>query len=73
MRRMIVIGALLLGACGDNKQAPRDAGIEDAPADADPAALVPCLDRPGDLARPPVDQLPCELLPPDFTLTRGAR
>lgn len=28
--------------------------------------LVPCLDRPDELSRPPAGQLPCDLLPPDF-------
>jgi hypothetical protein len=28
--------------------------------------LEPCLDRPNVLPRPPVSQLPCDLLPPGF-------
>jgi hypothetical protein len=28
--------------------------------------LVPCLDRPNELDRPPSGQLPCDLLPPGF-------
>jgi hypothetical protein len=28
--------------------------------------LKPCLDRPGELQRPPSGGLPCDLLPPDF-------
>jgi len=27
-----------------------------------------CLDQPGELARPPEGQLPCELIPPDLSL-----
>jgi hypothetical protein len=68
LRTIILIAAL--GACGDNLKAPRDAGGDAAPvdasADAAPQALGPCLDRPTDLARPPANQLPCELLPPGF-------
>jgi hypothetical protein len=29
--------------------------------------LVPCLDRPTELERPPNGELPCDLLPPGFT------
>jgi hypothetical protein len=29
--------------------------------------LVPCLDRPDQLERPPTNELPCDLLPPGFT------
>jgi len=29
--------------------------------------ILPCLDRPTDLPRPPVGRLPCELLPPGFS------
>jgi hypothetical protein len=29
--------------------------------------LVPCLDRPDQLERPPTTELPCDLLPPGFT------
>lgn len=31
-----------------------------------PTTLKPCLDRPGELQRPPNGSLPCDLLPPDF-------
>lgn len=51
--------------------APSDAGAENggessAEAGATGARLVPCLDRPGELQRPPNGSLPCDLLPPDF-------
>jgi len=75
MTRVILVAALLFGACGDNLPGvSRDAGPdEDAPADAAPdaapQALGPCLDQPTDLLRPPAGQLPCELLPPGFTAT----
>lgn len=29
-------------------------------------ALTACLDRPGELDRPPTGKLPCDLLPPGF-------
>ena len=72
------IAAALGGACGRSKPvAPRDggsggtdggpgvdAGIEvAAPTDG---KLAPCLERPGELPRPPSGGLPCELIPPDF-------
>jgi hypothetical protein len=71
MRRLIVLAALLVGACGDNTDgATGDAGVHDAPVDADPQALAPCLDTPTQLARPPEGVLPCDLLPPDFAANR---
>lgn len=57
--------AWLAAACGDNREAPRDA----AP-DAGDEALAPCLERPTDLPRPPTGALPCELLPPGFAPPR---
>ena len=61
--RYLIIAALFAAACGDNKDAPKDAG-----ADASDAAIPVggCLDQPTDLPRPPSGQLPCELLPPGF-------
>lgn len=41
-----------------------DAGAADAGA-AD-GGLIPCLDTPGSLPRPPENRLPCDLLPPGF-------
>lgn len=41
-----------------------DAGI-DSGAPLPP--LVPCLERPTDLPRPPSGELPCDLLPPGFS------
>jgi len=41
--------------------APIDAG---SGADAGLPRLIACLDRPIDLPLPPLDQLPCELVPP---------
>jgi len=71
MTRVILCAALLFAACGDNLPGvSRDAGPhDDAPADAEPQAVGPCLDQPTDLLRPPAGQLPCELLPPGFTAT----
>jgi hypothetical protein len=63
------LGLALAGACGKSKPvglvdgggggSGGDGGL---PTDG---ALAPCLDQPG-LQRPPVGQLPCELLPPNF-------
>jgi hypothetical protein len=67
--------AIALAACGDNGKPPVsedaaplpiDAAV-DAPIDAPPGAIGPCLERPTDLSRPPTGALPCELLPPGFT------
>lgn len=69
--RLAAIAAL--AACGDNTRGNPmrdDAGVTDAAADVDASVqeLRPCLDRPpGDLARPPTGQLPCDLVPPGFT------
>jgi hypothetical protein len=53
------------GATGGTGGGPApDAGMEvAAPADGN---LAPCLERPGELPRPPSGGLPCELIPPDF-------
>lgn len=46
-----------------------DAGMPDAAApDAGPQTLSSCLDRPGELPRPPARGLGCDLLPPGKTL-----
>jgi len=71
MRRLILLAALLVGACGDDTGGTTgDAGVSDAPTDAGPQALAPCLDTPTQLARPPEGVLPCDLLPPDFAAAR---
>jgi hypothetical protein len=52
---------LSLAACRSN-----DAPLaEPAPGDG---TLKACLDRPTDLPRPPIDRLPCELIPPGLVL-----
>jgi hypothetical protein len=43
------------GASGGSSGAQGDGG------------LTACLDRPDELPRPPMNELPCELLPPGFT------
>lgn len=71
MRRLIVSLALF-AACGDNLDpiTPQDGGTDapDAMVDAAPQAIGPCLDQPTDLPRPPSGSLPCDLLPPGFTV-----
>lgn len=70
MRALMLAAAVLFAACGDNKEAPADAGTEDAPAivDAPAGALTSCVDRPTDLPRPPTGGLSCDMLPPGLTL-----
>jgi hypothetical protein len=73
-----VCGAALLvlalaSSCGNNK--PQGAGTGGKPGtggDTNPGSggaggvgpLKACVDRPGELPRPPADGLPCELIPP---------
>ncbi len=59
-RCFVVLVALLLAAC------PRPPDDTDAGTDAGPVAQAHCVDRPGELAKAPNGQLPCELLPPGF-------
>jgi len=47
-------GSSSSAATGTGGGAPGDGG------------LVPCLDRPTELERPPNGELPCDLLPPGF-------
>ncbi|MBK7863912.1 MAG: hypothetical protein IPJ65_35950 [Archangiaceae bacterium] len=61
MRRLLVLGAVLLCACPS--PGPLDGGAGGGSGDA---GLVPCPDRPGEPPRPPSGQLPCELIPPGF-------
>jgi hypothetical protein len=67
----LLAAALAAGACGDNLAPPAqdDAApppIDGAPPDAGPTVRGPCLDRPTDLPRPPIGELPCDLYPPGF-------
>jgi PBP1b-binding outer membrane lipoprotein LpoB len=58
-RLALVLVALLLGGCkGPASQDTPDAGQS-------AAALVPCVDRPS-APTAPSEQLPCDLLPPNF-------
>ena len=69
MRRFLLCLVVAAG-CGDNGKALRDdAGMEpsDGAPDGNPARLTGCLDTP-DLAGPPVDRLPCDLVPPGLEL-----
>lgn len=64
MRRLALL-LLLAGACGDNKDAP---ARDDAGAGSDGSGsqtLAHCLDS-SEIARPPGNALPCDLLPPGF-------
>jgi hypothetical protein len=68
--RFLLILALALAACGDNKtQLREDAGVDpaDAPTDTQEPARGPCIDRPTDLPQPS-EQLPCDMLPPGLVL-----
>lgn len=72
MRRLFLLGALaLLAGC------PTPSPVVDGGTDAGPGVdggpmvdagtLRPCVERPGEVARPPgTAGLPCELLPPSF-------
>jgi len=71
MRAAIFALVLVGAACGDDELIPPfDAAVvePDAEPDAEPGALAHCLDAPGDLVRPPSGQLPCDLLPPGWSL-----
>lgn len=68
-RALIFVAAL--AACGDNKDAPKDAAPDDAVAidaaiDGATTAIGPCLDRPTEATKAPNGQLPCELISPGF-------
>jgi hypothetical protein len=79
---LLVAGAIV-GSCGDDEQpanpAPTATGGSAGSGGSAPTGgsagtggatggtLAPCLDRPDDLPRPPMNELPCELLPPGFT------
>lgn len=68
-------------AISDSGVPPRDSGLDatidsgvdaavaiDSSAPDAGAKLVGCLDRPGELPRPPGASLPCELVPPGLSL-----
>jgi len=54
---LIALGCALLAACSSSSK-PKAAVL----------AGAACLDRPGQLPRPPQGGLPCELIPPGLTL-----
>ncbi len=60
--------AALFTACDDDGKADNVTGPNnDAGAGGEHATTrEPCLDRPGELQRPPSRGLPCDLLPPNF-------
>jgi hypothetical protein len=53
---------LSLAACRSN-----DAPLTEPPPE-DGSSLKACLERPSDLPRPPINRLPCELIPPGLEL-----
>jgi hypothetical protein len=74
---LVLAVALVGSACSDDDKSTSNGGqppaldsnVVDAgtPDGAAPAPLAACVDRPGDLPRPPGTELPCELLPPGFS------
>lgn len=63
-------GSLLPGEQADSglPAQPIDSGAAEAPRpDGAASPLAACVDRPGELPRPPTTELPCELLPPGFS------
>lgn len=78
MRRWFLLTAFcLICSCGKSKPiSPGDGGAKDMGGGSDVSVtdvgspdagtLVPCLDQPTGLPRPPSGQLPCELIPPAF-------
>ncbi len=63
MRRALTAAAALLALAG----CPHQPDPVDAGTDAGMMSMGEhCLDRPGEMAKPPNGQLPCELLPPGF-------
>ena len=79
VRTWALLGALLAaGACGGGKGKPADGGFGGGgiggsvgPGGSTGAGGVTgtaCLDRPGELERPPNGRLPCELIPPGLRL-----
>ena len=59
------IGAAMDGGAPDAPM-PMDGGPDGGPDGG--ARLSSCLDTPDELPRPPIDRLPCDLIPPGLTL-----
>jgi hypothetical protein len=64
----VVMLAALFAACDDDNPGSGDTGgnNEAGAGSGTIVSLKPCLERPGELQRPPSGGLPCDLLPPDF-------
>jgi hypothetical protein len=65
----LLLLALVAASCSKDDANNPGASATDGGAGAPPGdgSLAPCVDQP-DLPRPPVgNQLPCDLLPPNFT------
>jgi hypothetical protein len=69
-------GTAMTDAAVMDASAAKDSGAPDGAIDAVDAntseggasSLKACLDQPNELPRPPMGQLPCELIPPGLTL-----
>jgi hypothetical protein len=66
---VLVLGLVAVTACEDDGGPPNAAsagaaGQAGSPQQGGQAGVTSCLERPGDLQRPPRRGLPCELLPP---------
>lgn len=64
-RWMWLLVPLAVAAC---KDAPQPSG--EHPSGQDGGSLTPCLEQATALAVPPSGQLPCELLPPGFSVSQ---
>jgi hypothetical protein len=66
----VLLSALALAACDEDEPSTDEAGSagtsngEGGAGAGGAGELVPCLDRPDTLTRPPSGRLPCELIPP---------
>lgn len=62
MAAPVLLLAALFGACKSG-----DSALENSPETTVDDRKA-CLDRPGELPRPPAGHLPCELIPPALSL-----
>ena len=56
----LAISALMAFACSNESSDGSGPGVGSGAAN--------CLERPGELSRPPAGRLPCELIPPGLSL-----
>jgi hypothetical protein len=73
----LLAALLVVGACGGGVNGRPDGGPGGNGGSAiggnvghggSTGGVGACLDRPGELARPPTGQLPCDLIPPGLRL-----